>query len=191
MWNGAGYKLFSRRNLKIAEMNLLGMLIATAKGEEYVPQAAEEEEPTDNMCADIDKWSCWVNSDAKAVVTYLPDGLSIEVTESGAEAWYIQGSYVGLTLEQGASYEISFDYSASTDITLPYCFQQNYTPYSAYASGSADFKQETQHYSDVFTMKEETDKNVVLVFNCGKNAGSEPYTMTVTNLRIVRTDKGE
>ncbi|MBD5499572.1 MAG: cellulase family glycosylhydrolase [Lachnospiraceae bacterium] len=189
--NGAGYKLFSRRNLKIAEMNLLGMLIATAKGEEYVLQTAEEEEPTDNMCADIDKWSCWVNSDAKAVVTYLPDGLSIEVTESGAEAWYIQGSYVGLTLEQGASYEISFDYLATTDITLPYCFQQNYDPYGAYASGSADFKQETQHYSDVFTMKEETDKNVVLVFNCGKNAGSEPYTMTVTNWRIVRTDKGE
>ena len=175
--------------MKILEADLLGTMIAAARGEEYVAQTAEEQDSDSNLCADMDNWSGWVNSGAKAEMTYLPDGLSIEVTESGDEEWYIQGSYVGLTLEQGASYEISFDYSATTDITLPYHFQQNYTPYGVYASGSADYTQETQHYSDVFTMTEEADKNVALVFNCGKREENVPYTMTVTNLRIVRIDE--
>ena len=187
--NGTAYKIFSRRNLKISEANLLGTMIAAAKGEEYVAQTIEEEDSDGNLCANIDNWSGWVNSSAKATISYLPDGVSIEVTESGDEEWYIQGSYVGLTLEQGASYEISFDYSATTDITLPYHFQQNYDPYGVYASGSADYTQETQHYSDVFTMTEETDKNVALVFNCGKREEKVPYTMTVTNLRIVKMDE--
>ncbi|MDE6673377.1 MAG: cellulase family glycosylhydrolase [Acetatifactor sp.] len=187
--NGTAYKVFSRRNLKISEANLLGTMIAAARGEEYVAQTIEEEDSDGNLCANIDNWSGWVNSSAKAAISYLPDGVSIEVTESGDEEWYIQGSYVGLTLEQGASYEISFDYSATTDITLPYHFQQNYDPYGVYASGSADYTQETQHYSDVFTMTEETDKNVALVFNCGKREEKVPYTMTVTNLRIVKIDE--
>ncbi|MDE5588391.1 MAG: cellulase family glycosylhydrolase [Acetatifactor sp.] len=187
--NGSAYRLFNRRNLKISEVNLLGTMVAAAKGEEYVPRPEEEEAPDDNMCADVDKWTGWVNSGAKATITYLQDGVSIEVTESGDEEWYIQGTYAGLALEKGVSYEISFDYSATTDITLPFHFQQNYEPYGVYASGSADYTTETQHYSDMFTMTEDTDKNVALVFNCGKREENVPYTMTVTNLRIVKIDE--
>lgn len=187
--NGSAYRLFNRRNLKISEVNLLGTMVAAAKGEEYVPQAAEEEDSDDNMCADVDKWTGWVNSGAKATITYLQDGVSIEVTESGDEEWHIQGTYAGLTLEKGVSYEISFDYSATTDITLPFHFQQNYEPYGVYASGSADYTTETQHYSNVFTMNEDTDNNVALVFNCGKREEKVPFTMTVTNLRIVRIEE--
>lgn len=167
----------------------MGTMVAAAKGEEYVPQAAEEEDSDDNMCADVDKWTGWVNSGAKATITYLQDGVSIEVTESGDEEWHIQGTYAGLTLEKGVSYEISFDYSATTDITLPFHFQQNYEPYGVYASGSADYTTETQHYSNVFTMNEDTDNNVALVFNCGKREEKVPFTMTVTNLRIVRIEE--
>lgn len=187
--NGTAYKLFSRRNLKVAEADLLGTMVAAAKGEEYIARATGEEDSDDNMCADADRWSGWANTGAKATITYLPKGVSIEVTESGDEEWYIQGSYAGLTLEKGASYEISFDYSATTNVSLPFHFQQNYAPYGVYASGSADYTTKTQHYSNVFTMNEETDRNVALVFNCGKRKEKVPYTMTVTNLRIVRIEE--
>lgn len=187
--NGTAYKLFSRRNLKVAEADLLGTMVAAAKGEEYIARATGEEDSDDNMCADMDRWTGWANTGAKATITYLPNGVSIEVTESGAEEWYIQGCYAGLTLEKGASYEISFDYSATTDISLPFHFQQNYDPYGVYASGSADYTTDTQHYSNVFTMNEETDRNVALVFNCGKRKEKVPYTMTVTNLRLVRIEE--
>lgn len=187
--NGTAYKLFSRRNLKIAEADLLGTMVAAAKGEEYIAQATGEEDSDDNMCADADRWSGWANSGTKATINYLSDGVSIEVTESGTEEWYIQGCYAGLTLEKGVSYEISFDYSATTNISLPFHFQQNYDPYGVYASGSADYTTETQHYSNVFTMKGETDNNVALVFNCGKRNDKVPFTMTVTNLKLVKIEE--
>lgn len=187
--NGTAYKLFNRRNLIVSEPDLLGTMAAAAKGEEYVARATGEEDSDDNMCADADRWSGWANSGAKATITYLEDGVSIEVTESGDEEWYIQGCYAGLTLEKGASYEISFDYSATTNVSLPFHFQQNYDPYGVYASGSADYTTETQHYSNVFTMNGETDKNVALVFNCGKRKDKVPFTMTVTNLRIVKIEE--
>ena len=187
--NGSAYKLFSRRSLKVSEADLLGTMIAAAKGEEYVAQAPGEEALDDNMCADVDRWSGWVNTGAKAVITYLPDGVSIEVTDSGAEEWYIQGAYAGLTLEKGATYEISFDYSATTNINLPFHFQQNYDPYGVYASGSADYTTETRHYSNTFTMNGETDQNVALVFNCGRRKESTPYTMNVTNLKIIKIEE--
>lgn len=187
--NGTSYKLFSRKNLKVSEAGLVGTLAAAAKGEEYIAPAEENEDSNDNMCADADRWSGWANSGAKAAITYLEDGVSIEVTEPGDEEWYIQGCYAGLTLEKGASYEISFDYSATTDVSLPFHFQQNYDPYGVYASGSADYTTETQHYSNVFTMNGETDKNVALVFNCGRRKDKVPFTMTVTNLRVVKIEE--
>lgn len=187
--NGTAFKLFNRKNLKIAEANLLGTIVAAAKGEEYIAQETEEEDSEDNMCADVDKWTGWANSGAKATITYLSDGVSIEVTDSGDEEWYIQGAYLSLTLEKGVSYEISFDYSATTNISLPFHFQQNYNPYGVYASGSVDYTTETQHYTSKFTMNEETDKNVALVFNCGKRKNKVPFTVTVTNLKVIKIEE--
>ena len=184
--NGTAYKVFSRRSLKVAEPELLGTMLAAAKGEEYVPQAEEAEEVTDNLCANVDNWSGWANTGTQAVISYLPDGVSVEVIESGEEEWYIQGSYINLTLEQGASYELSFDYVATLDITIPYHFQQNYEPYGVYVSGEMDCTKELQHYTTTINMTQATDGNVALVFNCGKREESVPYTLTVTNLSLVK-----
>lgn len=187
--NGSGYKLINRRSLQVSQKDLLGMLVATAKGEEYIPQGEDEAEITDNLCANVDNWSGWVNSSAKATISYLSDGVSVEVTDGSDEEWYIQPTYTQLTLEQGATYELSFDYVATRDVTIAFQFQQNYDPYGVYASGSADFTKEVRHYTATFTMAGETDHNVAMVFNCGKHAESVPYTMTVTNLSLVRVEE--
>lgn len=184
--NGSGYRLINRRTLEVAEKNLLGMLVAAAKGEEFTPQNEEEREETDNLCADVDNWTGWVNPSAKAEISYLADGISVEVTNAGEEEWYIQPTFVKLALEEGASYELSFDYSATVDLTLPFIFQQNYDPYTGYVTGSVDCTQEVQHYSAVITMTAESDDNVALVFNCGKQQDKTPYTITITNLKLVR-----
>lgn len=187
--NGTAYRLFNRRSLQVAHRDLLGTLIATAKGEEYIPQGEDEEEVSDNLCANVDNWSGWVNPSAKASISYLPDGVSVEVTDGGGEEWYIQPTYRPFTLEQGATYEFSFDYVATTDVTIQYCFQQNYDPYGIYASGSTDYTQEVQRYTTTFTMTEETDTNVALVFNCGKHTDNVPFTMTVTNLSLIKVEQ--
>ena len=187
--NGGAYRIINRRSLQVAQIDLLGMLVATAKGEEYIPQGEDEVEATDNMCANVDNWSGWVNPSAQATISYLPNGASVEVTNGGDEEWYIQPSYTHITLEQGASYELSFDYVATTNVAIAFQFQQNYDPYGVYASGSIDCTQEVQHYSAVITMAEGTDSNVALVYNCGKHGESVPYTLTVTNLSLVKVEE--
>ena len=187
--NGSGYRLINRRSLQVAQKDLLGMLVATAKGEEYIPRGEDEGEATDNLCANVDNWSGWVNSSAKATISYLPNGTSVEVTDGGDEEWYIQPTYTHITLEQGVSYELSFDYVATKNVTIAFLFQQNYDPYGVYASGSIDCTQEVQHYSAVITMEEKTDGNVALVYNCGKHGESVPYTLTVTNLSLVKVEE--
>ncbi|MCH5340120.1 MAG: cellulase family glycosylhydrolase [Acetatifactor sp.] len=187
--NGDAYRLINRRSLQVAHKDLLGMLVATAKGEEYIPQGEDEGEATDNLCANVDNWSGWVNSSAKATISYLPNGTSVEVTDGGDEEWYIQPTYTHITLEQGVSYELSFDYVATKNVTIAFHFQQNYDPYGVYASGSIDCTQEVQHYSAVITMEEKTDGNVALVYNCGKHGESVPYTLTVTNLSLVKVEE--
>lgn len=184
--NGSAYRLFSRRDLKVAQKDLLGTLVFAAKGEEYIPQGEDEIEVTDNLCANVDNWTGWVHSSANATITYLPDGVSVEVTQAGEEEWYIQPTYTHVTLEQGVTYELSFDYAATAEMTVNHQFQQNYDPYKAYATGSADYTQEVQHYKITFTMMDETDDNVSLVFNCSKHKENVPYTITVTNLSLVK-----
>ena len=136
----------------------------------------------------MDNWSGWVNSAAKATISYLPDGISVEVTDGGEEEWYVQPSYTRLSLTQGV-YELSFDYTATADVTIAYNFQQNYDPYGVYISGSIDCTPEVQHYTATVTMPEEADDNVALVFNCGKHEGNVPFTLTVTNLSLVKAEK--
>lgn len=141
-----------------------------------------------NLCADVGNWSSWINEEggAAASVDYLQNGISIKVTQSGEEEWYVQGSYADITLEKGAKYQISFDYSASKDISLYFHLQQNYDPYGLYTSDFIDYTTEMQHYTSTFTMSDETDKNVVWVFNCGGRDESVPFTMTVTNLSLIK-----
>lgn len=187
--NGTAYRLFNRRSLKVAHRDIIGTLVAGAKGEEYILQGEEVEEDTDNLCANVDNWTGWVNPEATATISYLPDGVSVEVTKGGSEEWYIQPTYTHITLEKGVTYEFSFDYVATKDVTIVCNFQQNYDPYFTYVSNSAHFSSEVQHYTTTFTMSEETDDNVALVFNCGKHDKDVPYTMTVTNLSLIKVEQ--
>lgn len=187
--NGTAFRLFNRRSLKVAHRDIIGTLVAGAKGEEYALQGEELEEDTDNLCANVDNWTGWVNSEATATISYLADGVSVEVTKGGSEEWYIQPTYTHITLEKGVTYEFSFDYVATKDVTIACNFQQNYDPYFTYVSNSAHFSTEVQHYTTTFTMSEETDDNVALVFNCGKHDKDVPYTMTVTNLSLRKVEE--
>ena len=187
--NGTAFRLFNRRSLKVAHRDIIGTLVAGAKGEEYALQGEELEEDTDNLCANVDNWTGWVNPEATATISYLADGVSVEVTKGGSEEWCIQPTYTHITLEKGVTYEFSFDYVATKDVTIACNFQQNYDPYFTYVSNSAHFSTEVQHYTTTFTMSEETDDNVALVFNCGKHDKDVPYTMTVTNLSLRKVEE--
>lgn len=171
---GSKIDIANLRLVKISE----GTVVVTPE-----PGVTEDE----NICAD-DNWTSWINEEggAAASVEYLGDGIQVTVTKSGAEEWYIQGSYPDITLEEGAEYRISFDYSADKEVPLWYHVQQNYDPYGQYIYEQLNFSIESQHYSSTFTMTEKTDRKVVFVLNCGGVDDSVPFTVTLKNLSIVK-----
>lgn len=139
-----------------------------------------------NLCADSANWGGWVYEDgAAATITTNSDGITMDVTNAGTEEWYIQGSYSNLTLEQGATYRVEFDYTASDAVAMGFHVQQNYDPYGQYHYESVNCTTSAQHYTAEFTMTE-TDDNVVCVFNCGGVDTAVPFSITVQNLRLVR-----
>lgn len=140
-----------------------------------------------NLCADSANWGGWVYEDgAAATINKLGDGgITIDVTNSGQEDWYIQGSYSNLTLVEGATYRVEFDYSATENLNLGFHVQQNYDPYGQYHYETVSYTTDTQHYSAEFTMTQ-TDDNVVCVFNCGGADTSQPFSVIVQKLSLVR-----
>lgn len=115
----------------------------------------------------------------------MENGITIDVTNTGSEEWHIQGSYSNLTLTEGATYRVEFDYSATADVPLGFHVQQNYDPYGQYHYESVNCTTSVQHYSADFTMTE-TDDNVVCVFNCGGVSTSVPFSVTIQNLSLVK-----
>lgn len=142
----------------------------------------------ENLTEDAGNFTSWINEEdnTAAEVTYLDNGIQIAVNKSGEEEWYIQDSYPDITLEEGAEYRISFDYVADKDVSLYYHIQQDYDPYGQYIYELLDYTTEKQHYSKTFTMTEKTDKRVICVFNCGGADADAPFTVTITNLALVK-----
>lgn len=141
-----------------------------------------------NLCENAKNWGSWVYEEegASADVTKLSNGIKVEVLNGGAEIWYIQGSYAGLTLEKGAKYQLVFDYSANMTASLGVNVQQNYDPYGQYFYEAFDYSTTEQHFSATFTMTDDTDDNVVIVFNYGGEDIPSGFTGTVTDLSLVK-----
>lgn len=119
-------------------------------------------------------------------MTKLNNGIKVSVENGGAEVWYVQGSYANITLEKGAKYRLEFDYSANKNASLGVNVQQNHDPYGQYFYESFDYSMSEQHFSETFTMTEDTDDNVVIVFNCGGEDIPSGFTASITNLSLVK-----
>lgn len=141
-----------------------------------------------NLCEDAANWGSWVYEEegAAATVTKLDSGIKVAVENSGAEVWYVQGSYANITLEKGAEYRLEFDYSANMAASLGVNVQQNYDPYGQYFYEGFDYTTSTQHFSATFTMTDTTDDNVVIVFNFGGEDVPAGFTGSVTDLSLVK-----
>lgn len=166
-------------------------LIKVSGGSAGEVTPSEPETPSEdgtNLCEDAQNWTSWVNEEegASAKVTATNNGIQAEVTNGGADLWYVQGSYVNLTLEEGATYRLEFDYEANQSVSLGVNVQQNYDPYGQYYYEPVDYTASKQHFSSTFTMTEATDDNVAIVFNFGGTDVPAGLTAEVSGLSLVR-----
>ena len=93
----------------------------------------------------------------------------------------------GFMLEEGQEYELSFDYSATKDVSTSFAVQQNHDNYEAYTSGDLYFKPEVQHYTEKFTASA-TETNGAFVINL-RGEEFDNTVVTVDNMKLVKVAK--
>lgn len=183
--NGTEFALINRRSNVIKQPNILGVIMAVVNGTEFTP-VYESAEDTDNLCADQGKWTGWIDvaNGGNAIQEYLKNGIALTVENTGSEEWHVQGTYAGITLEKNVTYEVEFDYVGTKNLPITFLFQQNYGSYEVYHMDSVNVTSDIQHYKGTFTMSRDTDKQVSIVFNCGKREQYVPFTVIFTNLSL-------
>lgn len=140
-----------------------------------------------NLASVASNLSAWAQpGDAEMTASNSANGIAVTVNKAGSQDWHVQTSYKEITLEQGATYTIEFDYSATADVSLPVLCQMNYDPYEPYFNDTINANSTTQHYKGTFKMSKATDSHVMFVINCGKQ--NAPYTFNLSNLVIKKAN---
>ena len=144
-------------------------------------------------------YEVYVN-DAAKVPNYIVDGLnennafSMDIADTGAEAWYIQLKQNNIKLEKDKWYKLAFDAKSTTDREIMYALQRdgtnddNWTPYSG--EPKAALTKDYQNFATVFKMDYDTDPNTVLSISLGAVGGkriSEKHTVVIDNITLEET----
>lgn len=143
----------------------------------------------DNMCSNEDNWSSWIDTTngAEGEVTYNGNSISIDVKSGGINPWEAQIAYKNITLEQGATYKLSFDYVATAEVSSDCNVMQNHDDYLPYHTVDLDYTTTVQHMESEFTMTSATDKNSEIAFNCGGKS-MKPCMITISNLSLIKVN---
>lgn len=145
--------------------------------------------PEINLCEAPERWSPWIDAanGGRADVRQTANGLRVTVQSPGTEAWHVQPAYLALTLEEGASYRLSFDVSADPAQHIAWHVMKDYGDYASYCEGELDLTGTLQHFECAFTMEAATDRNCKIAFDLGGGSVTVPYEFEVRNLTLVKT----
>lgn len=186
--NGSQYAVINRKRNVVSEPFIVEAMVTEANGGDYI---IDEDKilnygVSSNLCANLNKWGNWIDAanGAKATMSYTKTGISMAVTTSGKNEWDAQPSYNTITIEQGVTYKLSFDYSGTIAQNMSFNIQQNYGSYSTYFVDRIDLEPQTKHYEATFTMTEPTDNNAKISFNFGASQYTD-YTNTIENLTLI------
>lgn len=189
--NGSQYAIINRKRNVVSEPFIVEAMVTEANGGDYV---IDEDEILNygvsaNLCSDQNKWGNWIDAanGAKATMNYTKAGISMTVANGGKNEWDAQPSYNTITIEQGVTYKLSFDYSGTIAQNMSFNIQQNYGSYATYFVDRLDLEPETKHYEATFTMTEPTDNNAKISFNFGASQHTD-YTNIIENLTLIAVE---
>ncbi len=146
----------------------------------------------DNLCANEDNWTSWVDTStgADGEMSYTSNGVKMQVNAGGEYEWNAQIYYEGITLEQGATYKISFDYKADSEQSTSFHVMQGHDDYLPYYSGNLKWTTSAQHFEDTFSYTSATDKMCRVGFNLGGDGVNVPFNVEIANLSLVKISGG-
>ncbi|MGL1887260.1 MAG: carbohydrate binding domain-containing protein [Reichenbachiella sp.] len=100
------------------------------------------------------------------------EGVNIQISNGGTEAWNVQFKQLGIALEFGKTYRLSFDARALESRTINAALETDGSPWTNYSNTSPFYLTTSmQHFSQEFTMNE-TDMNARIVFNVGAHTAN-------------------
>ncbi len=148
-------------------------------------------------------YEVYVN-DAAKVPSYIVDELkedkafSIDIADTGNQAWYIQLKQNNIKLEKDKWYKLAFDAKSTTDRTIMYALQRdgtsdgNWTPYSG--EPRAALTSQFQNFATVFKMDYDTDPSTILSISMGGVDGeqvAQKHTVVIDNITLEETEPQE
>lgn len=189
--NGSQYAVFNRKRNVVSEPFIIEAMVTEAGGGDYI---IDEDKILNygvsaNLCSDLNKWGNWIDAanGAKANMSHTKTGVSMSIATSGKNEWDAQPSYNTITIEQGVTYKLSFDYSGTIAQNMSFNIQQNYGEYQTYFVDRLDLEPTMKHYEALFTMTEPTDNNAKISFNFGASQYTD-YTNTIENLSLIAVE---
>lgn len=119
-------------------------------------------------------WYNYIDTSATAAISKSSDGEArIEVGKAGTQDWHVQFGQGSLTLQNGESYQLSFDArSEKSPLTLIAALSMNSAPFATYAEKSFELNSSTQRHTLRFTHTDATNPNARIEFRLGQASGT-------------------
>lgn len=139
-------------------------------------------------------WQTYIDGQADAYINFETgyDDCRAVITEGGNEVWHTQMYQAGLFLEQGQTYQLSFDattYGHITSAEFDVQLEENGGNYTSYMNPiRMDVYPGATSFSYIFTMNEPTDTDARLTFNMGMNVnpgGGYARTIGFDNISLI------
>lgn len=125
--------------------------------------------------------------DGAATGSVVNGEYQVKIDNIGSSNYQIQVIQVGLILEKGKYYELSFDAYAASGRTLEVNVEKDVDPWTSYLGSAKNFDLTTSKkpHAFIFAMEEPTDSNARISFN----VGASTQTVYLDNISIKSVPK--
>lgn len=123
------------------------------------------------------------------------DGFTMEIADTGDEAWHVQLKQAGIALTKGSWYRLSLKAKASRSRVITCTMQRDGSADDVWTAYSPESRLELtkswKTYTVLFRMQDETDKNAIFNLSMGTVDGkkiTKNHSVSVTGIKLEKLD---
>ena len=146
-----------------------------------------------NFANGTEEWDIQaITAPGEATVEVKDGKIVYNITNVGDDEWYVQLKQVGITLEQGCKYKVTFKVTSTETRKIKFAMSNNDdNNYKWYGGADIDLtKDSEENFETEFTMDESTDSNTRMVVSMGKmdNKDTPVSTITLSDFTLVKVE---
>lgn len=133
----------------------------------------------------LQAWNTWVSGESAADADFSvqDNALVVTVAQTGASDWEAQCNQPGIPLEQGETYQLTFNARATTTGPLGVRINMSHTPYTTYYHEQVTVTTDLQTYTVELTMTHASDADARVELDFGLFGG----TVWVDDVSLVKS----